>query len=313
MAARQRACGRRGCSKGDRVAALLANSPPMLEAHFGVPAAGGILVTINTRLAAGRDRVHPRPQRRALPARRRGVRPSPRFARSVGLACRALRGHRHDRGPVRGVPRRRVRGRAGQPARARRGDDLDQLHVRDHRSAEGRAVHIPRRVSQRAQRGHRGRPVGGVRLPVDAADVPLQRMVLSLGRDRGRGAPRAHADRRPRARVGAHRQRGRDELQRRAHRAPHAHEPPQGTPRGATGDGLCGGRPAVTDAVRADDRAELPCRARLRPDRDLRADHGLPRAGDLGRATRSSSEHVCSRAKARHTSPPTSSASSTKT
>jgi len=41
-----------GLRKGDRVAALLANSPPMLEAHFGVPAAGGILVPINTRLGA---------------------------------------------------------------------------------------------------------------------------------------------------------------------------------------------------------------------------------------------------------------------
>ena len=42
-----------GLGKGERVAALLANSPAMLEAHFGVPAAGGILVPINTRLAAG--------------------------------------------------------------------------------------------------------------------------------------------------------------------------------------------------------------------------------------------------------------------
>jgi fatty-acyl-CoA synthase len=41
-----------GLSKGDRVATLLFNSSPMLEAHFGVPAAGGILVAINTRLAA---------------------------------------------------------------------------------------------------------------------------------------------------------------------------------------------------------------------------------------------------------------------
>jgi fatty-acyl-CoA synthase len=41
-----------GLRKGDRVATVLANSPAMLEAHFGVPAAGGILVTINTRLAA---------------------------------------------------------------------------------------------------------------------------------------------------------------------------------------------------------------------------------------------------------------------
>jgi fatty-acyl-CoA synthase len=41
-----------GLRKGDRVATLLFNSAPMLEAHFGVPAAGGILVPINHRLAS---------------------------------------------------------------------------------------------------------------------------------------------------------------------------------------------------------------------------------------------------------------------
>jgi fatty-acyl-CoA synthase len=40
-----------GLRKGDRVATLLFNSSRMLEAHFGVPAAGGILVAINNRLA----------------------------------------------------------------------------------------------------------------------------------------------------------------------------------------------------------------------------------------------------------------------
>ena len=40
-----------GLSKQDRVATLLFNSAAMLEAHFGVPAAGGILVAINHRLA----------------------------------------------------------------------------------------------------------------------------------------------------------------------------------------------------------------------------------------------------------------------
>jgi acyl-CoA synthetase (AMP-forming)/AMP-acid ligase II len=40
-----------GLRKGDRVATLLFNSAPMLEAHFGVPASGGILVAINNRLA----------------------------------------------------------------------------------------------------------------------------------------------------------------------------------------------------------------------------------------------------------------------
>jgi acyl-CoA synthetase (AMP-forming)/AMP-acid ligase II len=41
-----------GLVKGDRVATLLFNSPAMLEAHFGVPAAGGILVTVNHRLSS---------------------------------------------------------------------------------------------------------------------------------------------------------------------------------------------------------------------------------------------------------------------
>lgn len=40
-----------GLQKGDRVAFLCPNTPPMLEAHFGVPLAGGVLVSINTRLS----------------------------------------------------------------------------------------------------------------------------------------------------------------------------------------------------------------------------------------------------------------------
>src|SRR6187200_2689416 len=41
---------RAGIERGDRVAVLLPNIPHMLEAHFGVPLSGGILVAINTRL-----------------------------------------------------------------------------------------------------------------------------------------------------------------------------------------------------------------------------------------------------------------------
>ena len=41
-----------GLEKGDRVATLLFNSPAMLEAHFGVPAAGGVLVAVNNRLSS---------------------------------------------------------------------------------------------------------------------------------------------------------------------------------------------------------------------------------------------------------------------
>ena len=39
-----------GLEPGDRVAFLAPNIPAMLEAHYGVPAAGGVLVAINTRL-----------------------------------------------------------------------------------------------------------------------------------------------------------------------------------------------------------------------------------------------------------------------
>ena len=39
-----------GLQKGDRVAFLAFNSEPLLQAHFAVPLAGGILVAINTRL-----------------------------------------------------------------------------------------------------------------------------------------------------------------------------------------------------------------------------------------------------------------------
>ncbi|MDQ3862408.1 MAG: acyl--CoA ligase family protein [Actinomycetota bacterium] len=47
--------GDAGLKKGDRVAFLCPNTPPMLEGHFAVPAAGLVLVAINTRL--GKDEV----------------------------------------------------------------------------------------------------------------------------------------------------------------------------------------------------------------------------------------------------------------
>jgi fatty-acyl-CoA synthase len=46
------ALARRGIKRGDTVAVLVANTPAMLEAHYGVAMAGGVLNTINTRLDA---------------------------------------------------------------------------------------------------------------------------------------------------------------------------------------------------------------------------------------------------------------------
>ena len=39
-----------GIAKGDTVAVMLPNTPPMVEAHFGIPMAGAVLNTLNTRL-----------------------------------------------------------------------------------------------------------------------------------------------------------------------------------------------------------------------------------------------------------------------
>ena len=43
---------RRGIGRGDTVSVLLANTPGMLECHYGVPMTGAVLNTINTRLDA---------------------------------------------------------------------------------------------------------------------------------------------------------------------------------------------------------------------------------------------------------------------
>ncbi|WP_349368430.1 acyl-CoA synthetase [Salinarimonas sp.] len=46
------ALAQRGIGRGDTVAAMLSNTPAMLEAHYGVPMTGGVLNTLNTRLDA---------------------------------------------------------------------------------------------------------------------------------------------------------------------------------------------------------------------------------------------------------------------
>jgi fatty-acyl-CoA synthase len=46
------ALAQRGIGKGDTVAVMLANTPPMLETHYGVPMTGAVLNTLNTRLDA---------------------------------------------------------------------------------------------------------------------------------------------------------------------------------------------------------------------------------------------------------------------
>ena len=46
------ALAKRGIGRGDTVSVMLANTPAMLECHYGVPMAGAVLNTLNTRLDA---------------------------------------------------------------------------------------------------------------------------------------------------------------------------------------------------------------------------------------------------------------------
>lgn len=46
------ALAQRGIGLGDTVAVMLPNTPPMVEAHFGIPMSGAVLNTLNTRLDA---------------------------------------------------------------------------------------------------------------------------------------------------------------------------------------------------------------------------------------------------------------------
>jgi len=46
------ALSRHGIQKSDTVAVMLPNTPPMVEAHFGIPMAGAVLNALNTRLDA---------------------------------------------------------------------------------------------------------------------------------------------------------------------------------------------------------------------------------------------------------------------
>src|SRR5271166_3940387 len=46
------ALARRGIKRGDTVSVMLANTPALIEAHYGVPMTGAVLNALNTRLDA---------------------------------------------------------------------------------------------------------------------------------------------------------------------------------------------------------------------------------------------------------------------
>ena len=125
----------RGLQPGDRVAYLAPNCAEMLVAHFAVPLAGGVLVTINTRLSAEEIAGIVEHSGAVFLAGRRPARWSPRSAELAAVTT--LAGDRHparrDRRAGRGAVHHRLRRPAGR--RQRRSDRLRRCPTRTTRSA----------------------------------------------------------------------------------------------------------------------------------------------------------------------------------
>jgi len=186
MAVGQCALRSAGLRKGDRVATLLFNSSPMLEAHLGVPAAGGILVAINNRLATPEV---------AYILEHSGARFLVLDAELEPLVAPLALSHvtviRCDHGDPESQYEQFLTAASGDMPDSCLEDEEETISINynfgHHRKAEGGAVHLPRRVSKCAERGDRRRDEPRVGVPVDAADVSLQRLVLPMGGHRGRG------------------------------------------------------------------------------------------------------------------------------
>ena len=184
------ALAKRGFVRGDTVAVMLANTPAMLECHYGVPMCGAVLNALNTRLdAASIAFMLDHGEAKALIVDRE-------FSGVIGDALKRARVRPlvidYDDPEYDGPGERlgdldyealiaegdKAYERIG--ARRRMGRDRAQLHLGYDWRSEGRRLPPSRRQSaRRRQHPHRRcRPPSG--LSLDPADVPLQRLVLSL-------------------------------------------------------------------------------------------------------------------------------------
>ncbi len=138
-----------GLQKGDPVAFLCPNTPPMLEGHFGVPAAGLVLVAINTRL--GKDEVsyiveHSGAKMVFVDAELEHLLEDVEDVEIVRIEDTGEEGDPYEDYLAEGSPEA-----GAQRPRGRGRDHLHKLHVGDDRASEGRHVHAPRGVPERAR------------------------------------------------------------------------------------------------------------------------------------------------------------------
>ena len=232
-------------------------------------------------------------------------------------AARVVRDRRHRRAPA--IPTR-TSSAGGSPepvrelARGRGGDDLDQLHLGHDGPAQGRHVHAPRRVAERARRDRRDRHDASTRgylwtLPMFHCNGwCFTWAVTAVG-----GTHVCLRKVEPGAHLGADRRRGRHPLQRRAHRADRRGQRPEArTGSTASGDGHGGRRAALADPARqaARSSASGPCTSTASPRPTARTPSARWHAEwDALPAERAGA--AWPRARARATPSPTSCASST--
>ena len=176
----------RGLRHGERVAVLSPNAPAILEAHYAVPLAGGVLVAINTRLAPAEvDLILRHSGARALLVDH-ALAPLVEGLDLSGIdVVRIADSGRPDDAYEQLIA-------SGAPERPESWLEHEEEPISINYTsgttgrAQGRRLHAPRRVPERARRGDRGRPDARERVSLDAADVPLQRLVLPVGGHRGR-------------------------------------------------------------------------------------------------------------------------------
>ena len=120
---------------------------------------------------------------------------------------------------------------AWQTAGRRVGCDRAELHLRHHRRSEGRGLSPSRRASERGEQHPQLGHAASRGVSLDAADVPLQRLVLPVDRRRARRRERLPAPDRGEGGVDAIRDARRDAYVRRADRVFDADQRAGGTAR----------------------------------------------------------------------------------